>query len=64
MYKLNKELLKINIDKAAQYDFDNQKVFGSALYRKMLSFTSNATESHPLIRKILLQKTQYSAWLP
>ena len=30
MYKLNKELLKINIDKAAQYDFDNQKVFGSA----------------------------------
>lgn len=30
MYKLNKELLKNNIDKAAQYDFDNQKVFGSA----------------------------------
>ena len=30
MNKLNKELLKTNINKAAQYDFDNQKVFGSA----------------------------------
>lgn len=30
MIKLNKELLKTNIDNAAQYDFDNQKVFGSA----------------------------------
>ena len=30
MRKLNKELLKANIDNAAQYDFDNQKVFGSA----------------------------------
>lgn len=32
MQKLNKELLKTNIDKAAQYDFDNQKVFGSAYW--------------------------------
>jgi len=30
MQKLNKELLRANIEKAAQYDFDNQKVFGSA----------------------------------
>lgn len=30
MKKLNKELLNTNIEKAAQYDFDNQKVFGSA----------------------------------
>ena len=28
--KLNIELLKTNIEKAAQYDFDNHKVFGSA----------------------------------
>jgi len=27
---LNKDLLKSNIEKAAQYDFDNHKVFGSA----------------------------------
>ncbi len=27
---LNKELLKLNIEKTAQYDFDNYKVFGSA----------------------------------
>ena len=30
MQTLNKQLLKTNIDRAAQYDFDNQKVFGSA----------------------------------
>ncbi len=30
MRKLNKELLKTNIEKTAQYDFENQKVFGSA----------------------------------
>ena len=30
MNKLDKNLLKINIEKAAQYDFDNHKVFGSA----------------------------------
>ncbi len=30
MNKLNKELLKTNIEKAAKYDFDNHKVFGSA----------------------------------
>ena len=30
MKKLNKQLLQTNIDQAAQYDFDNQKVFGSA----------------------------------
>lgn len=30
MIKLNKDLLKTNIEKIAQYDFDNQKVFGSA----------------------------------
>ena len=30
MNKLHKNLLKINIEKAAQYDFDNHKVFGSA----------------------------------
>ena len=30
MNKLNKELLKINIEAAAKYDFDNHKVFGSA----------------------------------
>ncbi len=30
MKKLNNELLKTNIEKAAQYDFDNHKVFGSA----------------------------------
>jgi len=28
--KLNKELLKTNIETAAEYDFDNHKVFGSA----------------------------------
>ena len=30
MKKLNKELLKTNIEIAAEYDFDNHKVFGSA----------------------------------
>ena len=30
MNKLNKELLKTNIETAAEYDFDNHKVFGSA----------------------------------
>ena len=30
MNKLNKNLLKTNIEKIAKYDFDNQKVFGSA----------------------------------
>ncbi len=30
MKKLNKELLKSNIEKAALYDFENSKVFGSA----------------------------------
>lgn len=30
MYKLNKELLKTNIEKAALYDLQNNKVFGSA----------------------------------
>ena len=30
MHKLNKEILKTNIEKVAQYDFDNNKVFGSA----------------------------------
>lgn len=30
MNKLDKNLLKINIEKAVQYDFDNHKVFGSA----------------------------------
>ena len=30
MYKLNKELLKTNIEKAALYDLENNKVFGSA----------------------------------
>ena len=30
MRKLNGQLLQANIEKAAQYDFDNQKVFGSA----------------------------------
>lgn len=30
MNKLNKELLKTNIEKAALYDFENNKVFGSA----------------------------------
>ncbi len=30
MNKLNKELLKTNIEKAAMYDFENNKVFGSA----------------------------------
>ena len=30
MKRLNKELLKSNVEKAAQYDFDNHKVFGSA----------------------------------
>ena len=32
MQNLNKELLQANIEKAAQYDFDNQKVFGSAYF--------------------------------
>ena len=30
MNKINIELLKPNIEKIAQYDFDNHKVFGSA----------------------------------
>ena len=30
MKKLNKELLKSNIEKIAKYDFENNKVFGSA----------------------------------
>ena len=51
--KLNKELLKANIDKAAQYDFDNQKVFGSAycvmqedavIYEKCYGTTSLDTQ--------------------
>ena len=32
MKKLNKLLLKVNIEKAAQYDFFNKKVFGSAYW--------------------------------
>lgn len=51
--KLNKELLKTNIDNAAQYDFDNQKVFGSAysvmqdgeiVYEKCYGTTSPDTQ--------------------
>ena len=54
MKKLNEKLLKINIEKAAQYDFDNNKVFGSAycvmqedtiLYRNCFGSTwNNGTE--------------------
>ena len=30
MDKLNRDLLKTNIEKVAQFNFDNHKVFGSA----------------------------------
>lgn len=47
--KLNKELLKTNIEAAAKYDFDNHKVFGSAycviqendvIYKRYFGYTS------------------------
>ncbi len=55
MIKLDKNLLKLNIEKAAKYDFDNKKVFGSAysviqddeiIYRNCFGNTSlKSTES-------------------
>lgn len=54
MNKLNKELLKSNIEKIAQYDFENNKAFGSAycviqgkdeIYKKCFGTVSlNSTE--------------------
>ena len=50
MNKFDKKLLKINIEKVAQYDFDNHKVFGCAycviqedtiLYKNCFGYTSN-----------------------
>ena len=50
MKQLNQNLLKLNIEKIAQYDFDNNKIFGSAycviqndneIYKKCFGTTSN-----------------------
>ena len=63
MNKLNKELLKRNIDKAAQYDFDNQKVFGSAycvmqedeiVYEKCYGITALDTQE-PVTNKTIFR---------
>lgn len=61
--KLNEELLKINIEKAIQYDFGNHKVFGSAycviqdnnvIYEKYIGNTS-ADNTEPVTKNTMFR---------
>ena len=63
MNKLNKDLLKNNIEKTARYDFDNHKVFGSAycviqdndvIYKKYFGTTS-ADNTEPVTKNTMFR---------
>ena len=63
MDKLNRDLLKTNIEKVAQFDFDNHKVFGSAycviqednvIYEKYFGNTS-ADNTEPVTKDTMFR---------